>query len=37
MNHVDLMETETRAGVWLGRALAVMAIVIVCFWIGGGV
>ena len=37
MSHNEIMETETTAARWLGRALAVCAIVLIAFWIGGGV
>ena len=37
MSLQDLMETETTSARWIGRLLAVIAIVIIAFWIGGGV
>ena len=37
MSHYELMQIEATAARWLGRALAVMAIVLIAFWIGGGV
>jgi hypothetical protein len=35
MSHSELYEVENRVGLWLGRALAVCAIVMIAFWIGG--
>jgi len=35
MSHYELMETESTAARWLGRALAVLLIVGIAFWIGG--
>ena len=37
MSFQDLMETETTAARWIGRLLAVVGIVLIAFWIGGGV
>ena len=35
MSNAEIYAIENRVGRWLGRALAVMAIVLIAFWIGG--
>jgi hypothetical protein len=35
MSHYEIYSIENRVGLWLGRALAVCAIVGIAFWIGG--
>jgi hypothetical protein len=37
MSNADIYEVETTAARWLGRAIAVCAIVMITFWIGGNV
>jgi len=35
MSNTEIYEVETTVARWLGRALAVCAIVAIAFWIGG--
>ena len=37
MTYITMMQTEAAVGRWLGRALSVIAIVLIALWIWGAV